>query len=454
MSRAQADIGAASDALSIFAAARDAGDATALRIGEQSLSFAQLARHVAVRLAELDLRGTTLYPLIGSNTLETLVTLYALLETRTAALLLHPRHTESERGAVLDAARDAGGSSDPDVAAVIYTSGTSGAPRGVVLTRSALRSSAEASAANLGWEDNDCWLLAMPLARVGGLSIVTRCLAARRAVALAPAFDARLLPDWIAQQRVTLISLVPTMLAKCLAEHPGWTPPSHLRAILLGGAAASPRLLAQAAQRGLPIVITYGCTETCSQVVTTPYLRRYAAASCGAGQALEGVQLRVAGGRIEVRGAMLMSGYLGEPALERDAWFDTGDLGEIDDQGWLHVHARRTDLIVSGGENIYPAEVERVLEICAGVVAAGVFGVADEIWGQTIAAALVVAADAPPDQAIIDHMVAHLAAYKRPRQVCVVPALPHTGAGKLDRQALRDMTAALRPLRSAGSTVD
>jgi O-succinylbenzoic acid--CoA ligase len=196
-------------------------------------------------------------------------------------------------------------------------------------------------------------------------------------------------------------------------------------------------------------VITYGCTETCSQVVTTPYLRRYATASCGAGQALEGVQLRIAGGHIEVRGEMLMSGYLGEPALERDAWFDTGDLGEIDDQGCLHVHARRTDLIVSGGENVYPAEVERVLETCAGVVAAGVFGVADETWGQTVAAALVVGADAPSDQALIDHLATHLAPYKRPRRICFVTALPHVGDGKLDRKALRESTHALRPLRTA-----
>ncbi len=438
------------DALSIFAAAREAGDATALRIGEQCFGFGQLAQRVRARLhsLRLDAHEGASFPLIGANTLDTLVTLYALLEARVAVLLLHPRQTEAERAAVLDAARHSGRTIHPDAAAAIYTSGTTGEPRGAVLTRAALLASAQASAANLGWRADDCWLLAMPVARVGGLSIVTRCLAARRCVALAPAFDARLLPQWIAEQRVTLVSLVPTMLMQCLDAHPDWTPPSQLRAILLGGAAASARLLQRAADRRLPIVITYGCTETCSQVVSTPYEKRYEAASQGAGTPLAGAQLRITDGRIEVRGPMLMAGYLGEPPLERGAWFDTGDLGEIDARGCLHVHSRRADLIVTGGENVYPAEVERVLEGCPGVAAAGVFGLPDETWGQTVAVALVADTVEPTEQALRDHLVEHLAPYKRPRKFCFVPALPQTSAGKLDRQALAALAAALRPLQS------
>ena len=440
------------DALSIFAAAHDAGEAIALRIGEQRFTFGQLADMARTRLRELDFdagEGAP-FPLIGTNTLQTLVTLYALLQARVPALLLHPRQTDNERSAVLIAAQRVGRVNNPDAAAVIYTSGTTGEPRGAVLTRAALLASAQASAANLGWQSDDCWLLAMPLARVGGLSIVTRSLVARSSIALASAFDARLLPHWIEQQRATLVSLVPTMLAQWLDAHPDWTPPPYLRAILLGGAAASARLLQRAADRRLPIIITYGCTETCSQVVTTPYELRYEAADHGAGKPLARAQVRIADGRIEVRGPMLMAGYLGEPALDPQAWFDTGDLGEIDARGCLHVHARRADLIVTGGENVYPAEVERVLEGCAGVAAAGVFGVPDEIWGQTVAAALIVDAVPPTDQAIIDHIGAHLAPYKRPRRVCFVQALPQTCAGKLDRQALASMTGTLRALRSVG----
>jgi o-succinylbenzoate---CoA ligase len=440
-----------SEALSIFAAARDAGEASALRVGDQRFSFGQIAERVRERLRALNLDAAprTPYPLTGSNTLETVVTLYALLHARVPALLLHPRLTDAERRAVLDAAARFDTTAYPDAAVVIYTSGTTGQPRGAVLTQAALLASARASAANMGWQDDDCWLLAMPLARIGALSIVTRCLAARRCVALAPAFDAQQLPRWIDEQRITLASLVPTMLAQCLDAHPGWTPPPHLRAIQLGGAAASSRLLQRAADRRLPIVITYGCTETCSQVASTPYARRYEAAAHGAGRPLPGVQLRIEDGRIEMRGPMRMAGYLGEPPLDPQAWFDTGDFGEIDAAGDLHVHARRADLIVTGGENVYPAEVERVLEGCPGIVAAGVFGVPDETWGQTVAAALVVGPAPPTDEAIVEHIAARLAPFKRPRAICVVETLPHTGADKLDRAALAALAGELRPLRAA-----
>lgn len=439
-----------SDALSIRAAAREAGDATALHDGEQGYSYAALARLTEQRMAALapQLRPGAAHPVVGSNTLDTLLTLYALLELRVPALLLHPRLTETEQAGERAATAQAAGSLPADAAAVLYTSGTTGRARGAVLTRSALLASAQASAANLGWSDDDCWLLAMPVARVGGLSIATRCLAVRRAVALAPAFDAALLPQWIARYRVTQLSLVPTMLAMVLDAHPGWVPPGHLRLLLLGGAAASNRLLARAAERRLPIVVTYGCTETCSQVAATPYDQRFDAAACGAGRPLPGVQLRVHEGHIQVRGPMLMAGYLGQPPLARDAWFDTGDLGELDAQGFLHLHARRADLIVTGGENVYPVEVERVLEACPGVHAAAVFGVADEVWGQTVAAALVAGAHPPSDEALLEHIVARLAPHKRPRRICFVPSLQHTAAGKLDRLALPALLPALRPLRA------
>ena len=434
-------------ALSIFAAAREAGDAVALRLGDREFSFGELADRVRDRLPCLDELPTVgpLLALTADSSLQTLITLYALLQARRPALLLQPRLTESERSALLVSAQAAvtAGAIDADrVAFVIHTSGTTGTPRGAVLGRAALLASARASAANMGWQPDDCWLLAMPLARVGGLAIVIRCLAARRCVALAPAFDALALPAWIVQQRITLASLVPTMLSQLLDAHPDWTPPAALRAIQLGGAAASPRLLERAAARGLPIVLTYGCTETCSQVAVTPYAHRHAPAAHGVGPALPGAQLRTAAGRIQVRGPMLMSGYLGEPARDAAAWFDTGDIGEIDDQGRLWLFARRSDLIITGGENVYPAEVEQVLEACAGVRAAAVFGLPDETWGQTVAAALVLEQPAPSAQTILAQAAARLAPHKRPRRLCLVDALPQTEAGKLDRAALAALAGA------------
>ncbi len=433
------------DPFSIFAAARDAPSAVALHAEGRRYTFAALAELTRARMQSFPHELAVPHALVGANALETIVTLYALLELRVPALLLHPKLTDAERVAEIDAAARAAHTLPSDAAVVMFTSGTTGQPRGAVLTRAALAASAQASAANLGWRDDDCWLLAMPLARIGGLSIVTRCLAARRAVALAPHFDAVRLPRWIEEARATLVSLVPTMLALLLDAHPDWTPPPFLRAVLVGGAAASEKLLARAAARRIPIVITYGCTETCSQVVATPYEGRFDAARFGAGRPLPGAEIRVAGGRIQVRGPMRMAGYLGEPPLAADAWFDTGDLGAIDAQRCLHVLGRSTELIVSGGENVYPAEVERVLESCPGVEAAGVFGVADDTWGQIVAAALV--ASAPPtDEALREHLASRLAAHKRPRLICFVPRLPVTPAGKLDRAASAALAPALRPL--------
>jgi O-succinylbenzoic acid--CoA ligase len=141
-----------------------------------------------------------------------------------------------------------------------------------------------------------------------------------------------------------------------------------------------------------------------------------------------------------------MAGYWNEPPLEPDAWFDTGDLGEFDAAGCLHVHARRADLIVTGGENVYPAEVERVLEAFPGIVATGVFGVPDDVWGQVVAAALVVEKAPPPDAALADFCRRELAPHKRPRQVCYVERLPVATSGKLDRRALAALTRELRAL--------
>ena len=436
------------EALSISAAARDAGDRIALHVGRDHYTFAQLADLAAARRAALtpELKPGRAFPLLGTNTLDTVVTLYALLEAHAPVLLLHPKVTEAERMAEVGATERAAGTLPADAAVILYTSGTTGQARGAVLTRAALLASAQASAANLGWEPDDCWLLAMPIARVGGLSILTRCLAARKAVALASGFDAALLPEWIERYRTTLVSLVPTMVTLLFEHYPDWRPPPFLRVVLVGGAEASPRLLKQAAQRRVPVVLTYGCTETCSQVVVTPYEQRFNPAPCGAGKPLPGAEVRVVDGRIEVRGPMRMAGYLGGERLDPAAWFDTGDLGVSDPAGGLHVRARRADLIVTGGENVYPAEVERVLEACHGIRAVAVFGVPDETWGQVVAAAFVAEGTAPTDEDLSGFLDHHLARHKRPRRIAFVAQLPQNGAGKLDRPALQRLVDVLRPL--------
>jgi O-succinylbenzoic acid--CoA ligase len=422
------------EAFSIFAAAREAPRRVGLHIGGRALSFDELAERTRERLKQLEAPPPGRpFVLIGPNALDTLLTLYALLERRIPALLLHPASTAVERDALLAGLRGQAPTLPADAAAILFTSGTTGTPRGAVLTQANLLASARASAANLGWQDDDCWQMCMPVARVGGLSIVTRCLAARRAVAVPPAFDAASWPQWLAGQRVTISSLVPTMLAKVLDAHPQWRAPAALRALLIGGAAAPQALLARAHAAGVPVIATYGMTEACSHVVATPYALRHRA-TIGAGRVLPGAQLRIVDGHIQIRGPMLMHGYVGQPPRGHDAWFDSGDLGELDAEGFLHVHARRTDLIVTGGDNVYPAEVERVLEACPGIAAATVLGLPDPTWGQTVAALLVAAGDgAPAPATLASHIEARLSPHKRPRRIAWVERLPLTAAGKPDR---------------------
>jgi o-succinylbenzoate---CoA ligase len=441
-----------SDPLSIVEAARDARERIGLRIAGRAYTFGELAALAQQRMREIapELRLGIPYPVVGQNTPHTLATIYALLELRAPMLMVHPRLKAPERDALLASAAQRGSVGYSDAAAVLFTSGTTGEPRAAVLSRAAFVASARASEANLGWDDDDCWLACMTVAHVGGLSIVTRCLMARRPVALSERFDALRFVAQVAEERATLASMVPTMLASVLAAHPGWRPPAHLRGILIGGAAAPRALLARAGALGVPVLPTYGLTETCSQVTTVSYAEGRPVIDAGSGAALPGAELRIVDGQIEVRGPMLMSGYWGESALPATGWFTTGDLGEIDAHGNLHVLARRSDLIVTGGENVYPAEVEQALEAIPGIAAAGVFGVPDEHWGQTVAAALV-ADRAVPEAMLFAHVDACLAPHKRPRRVCFVAKLPQTPGGKLDRRALSALAPALRPLPSPGA---
>jgi len=432
---------------SIQSAAREAPRRIGLRVGGEEFDFATLAALAAARAAELDWPAPGRpYPLTGSNSLATAITLYALLEAGVPALMLHPKLTGVERAALLAQAEAITEPLPPGAAAVLFTSGTTGTPKAAVITQTALVASARTSSANIGWQPDDCWQMCMPIARVGGLSILTRCLAARTAVAIAPAFDAKSWPDTLAEQAVTLTSLVPTMLTKVFEASPDWRAPARLRALLLGGTSASHKLLTRAHEAGVPVITTYGMTEACSHVVATPYGERHQA-SIGSGKPLAGAAVRVDRGHIQVRGPMLMHGYWGQAPLDRQAWFDTGDLGEFDSHGYLHVHARRSDLIVTGGDNVYPVEVEHALETIPGLRAATVLGLPDELWGQTVAALLVAEGEPPADEALCAAIGERLSPHKRPRHIAFVAALPQTAAGKPDRRPASALALGLRPIK-------
>lgn len=429
--------------------------------------------HVAPRAAAIGatpVAVVAVVAVVAAPRVETIVALWALWELGLVTLLVHPRLTPTERA---ELAGDAAWTLDetwsdadlpepagePVVAgphpadrplAVVYTSGSSGRPKGVTLSRSAFEASARASEANLGWHEGDRWLLSTPIAHVGGLSVLTRCLLARRTVVLAPwaGSDVGAFAETVSRHRVTLLSLVPTILYRLFEADGGWRLPDHVRAALLGGAPASGALLREAAARGVPALTTYGMSEACSQVATQR-LGTPPGEGQGVGPPLPGVDVRIEGGEIQVRGPTMMSGYLGggDPRLE-GGWFPTGDLGALDERGCLHVLGRRSDTIITGGENVSPREVERVLEELPGVAQACVFAIDDERWGQIVAAALVPNAPGSLDEGALAAAVAsRLAPHKRPRQVAVVRGLPTDASGKVRRREAAGLFAGeLRPL--------
>lgn len=450
----------------IFEAAREAPDRVALITPEETWTFHELSIRVRAAFDELAEAGSAAgerVVLQAYNSATSVVRLLALGHVGATAVLLHPKLTEAETAALVEdaephavwrdrverVARVSSSASRETPLAMLYTSGTTGRPKGAMLSRAAFEASARASEKNLGWRDDDRWVLCLPVCHVGGLSVITRCVMARRAVVLLPRFDAGAVLDAVVTHRGTILSVVPTMLRALLdADRDGVMP--RLRVVLSGGALTPRALLERCARARVRVLTTYGLTEACSQV-TTQRTREGEDAFVvhdDAGVALGGTRVEVVDGagevvaagrvgRIRVKGPQLMTGYWKHPPLG-DAWLDTGDLGSLDAHGNLRLSARRTDLIVTGGENVYPAEVEQVIDSLAGVRVSLVFGLADETWGQLVAAAIVREEGASRDEdawlrETHEAISQKLASHKRPRRVCVVDELPLRSNGKVDR---------------------
>jgi O-succinylbenzoic acid--CoA ligase len=434
-------------AFSVRDAAAEFPDRVALVCPEMSWTYAELAADIAEQstaLAEAFSRTGRPCYLVGERSVVALQTLYAALDAGVPLYLVHPRWTEPERArAVARSGPNEASLRGSGLLAFVHTSGSTGTPKAIALSAAAFEASAAASATNLGWQDQDRWLLAMTPAHVGGLSIVTRCLAARRTVVVAAPgrFEPGALLDLVARQGVTLLSLVPTMLSRLmdlLDGRPG-TFPSSLRAILVGGGPIPRQLLARCRAAGVAAVATYGLTETCSQVATqSPSNERPGA------PALPGVDLVIREGEIHVGGPTLLSGVLVNghvrpPAL-RDGRYPTGDLGRLLD-GRLHVFGRADDRIITGGENVDPAEVESALQSLPGVSSAVVFGVPDDEWGQVVSAAIVpVSAELEPEE-VVEALREHVSGFRLPRRWHILEEAPMTATGKIDRLAV---IAALR----------
>ncbi|MDO8389903.1 MAG: AMP-binding protein [Actinomycetota bacterium] len=300
---------------------------------------------------------------------------------------------------------------EPGDALVMATSGSTGTPKGVILTHAAVAASAAATTARLGTSSADTWLACLPLAHVGGMSVVTRALHTGARLVVHDGFDARAV-EAAARQGATVVSLVATALAR--------VDPALFRVIVLGGS-RPPAALPPNTHT------TYGLTETGSGVVYD-------------GRALDGVEVQIAAdGEVLLRGPMLCREYRdGTTPLDPDGWLHTGDLGRWQPDGRLHVDGRRGEMIITGGENVWPEAVEAVLATHPRVADVAVAGVPDPEWGQRVVA-WVVPEGGPPSLTDLKSLVSErLPAFCAPKELRLVDSLPRTALGKVQRYRLAD----------------
>jgi O-succinylbenzoic acid--CoA ligase len=366
----------------------------------------------------------------GSSASPLLAELDDLLNGRASALV--PVGADDSAMAALRVGEDI----DDDVALVVTTSGTTGAPKGALLTAAALTASAEATHDRLGGPGR--WLLALPSYHIAGIQVLVRSLLAGTVpveLDVSTGFDINQLPSAVDElgsgRRYT--ALVATQLAKALDDPAAAAALAGLDAVLIGGGPAPRPVLDAAASAGVNVVRTYGMSETAGGCVYD-------------GVPLDGVKVRVdPDGRIVLGGPTLAKGYRNAPdpdPFAEPGWFRTDDIGVVDDSGVLSVLGRVDDAISTGGLTVLPQPVEAALRTHPAVADCAVFGVADERLGQRVAAAIVVAdgCAAPSLDALRTHVMRTLDHTAAPREMHVVDALPMRGIGKVDRSALVRLT--------------
>ncbi len=376
-----------------------------------------------------------------------IILIHALMKTGAVLLPISPKLSSEERARAIESCGVSVDLDDPgkltqteadlpllgehdmsDPHCRILTSGSTGMPHTVSLSYGNHLFSAMGSAFNIGVDPSDRWLCALPTSHISGLSIVMRSVIYGTAMVLQDRFEPSAITQAIEEDGVTVISLVSTMLLRLLNDGVDLSAP---RAILVGGGPVPQSALREALDRGARVIQTYGLTETCSQVTTLEVAE--ARRKVGSvGRPLLTSHLRIQGGEILVQGPTVSAG-----ALDADGWLHTGDVGRIDEDGFLYVQGRTDEMIISGGENVIPGEVEDVLLQHPGILEAAVIGRPDPEWQQAVTAVVVTANDA---QIGLDELRGHcegkLAPYKIPKRIEVVGELPKTPSGKLHRAAL------------------
>jgi O-succinylbenzoic acid--CoA ligase len=378
------------------------------------------------------------------------VLLHALMKLGAVALPLSPQLTEAERSAVLAAERPAVDLNDAaeltqteadlpllgehdmdDLQCRILTSGSAGEPRPVSLTYGNFLFSAVGSAFNLGVDPRDRWLCCLPLSHVAGLSIILRSVIYGTTAVLLDGYETEQVATTLVSGDISVVSLVPTQLIRLLEAGADLSRP---RALLIGGGPVPEKALHEALDRGATVVQTYGMTETCSQVTTLA--PEDAARKVGsAGRPLLTTHVRIEDGEILVQGPTVS-----REALDSDGWLHTGDLGRIDEEGFLYVTGRSSEVIVTGGENVMPAEVEAVLISHPAVADAAVVGRPDPEWQEAVWALVVLNGETEAsEEELRSHCSESLAGFKVPKRVDFVSGLPRTASGKLVRRQLPEL---------------
>lgn len=327
---------------------------------------------------------------------------------------------------------------------IVFTSGSGGRSKGVRLSLRNLYFNALGSNENIPMAPGDTWLLSLPLFHVGGLGILFRCLVAQSRIYVSHRFDIQEANRLIEAGAVTHLSLVPSMLTQLLHERNGRGFAKAPKAILLGGAPVSEDLLRTIRDLKLPVIVSYGMTETASQITATRLddAPEYLSTS---GRALQFRAVRIeqepnsTSGEICVRGEVISNGYIGDTQLPltHDGWLRTGDIGAIDREGYLTVQGRKDGMFISGGENVFPEEVEKLVAGLPGVTAAAVVAIDDPNWGKRP----VLFIESDNTSTIDEHEIAtilstQLAKFKLPDRILIVEQLPRTTLDKIDRAAL------------------
>ncbi|MDF2557158.1 MAG: menE [Bacillales bacterium] len=453
---------------------------SALEFEDEKWSFRELEDVVICygeKLSEFGVRAGETVALYGNNRPETVFLIHALLYIGAPILMLNTRLTKHEIMwqlnhaqvkklisvkkqefedvqviAVEDIVHVQGKKftikesvKSDEVATIMYTSGTTGYPKAVLQSFGNHYHSAISSCENLTLDEKDKWLCVMPLYHVSGLSILLRSVIVGLSVYLQEGFDEDDANTAIENRGITITSVVASSLSRMMKK-PFYYPISF-KGMLLGGGPASAELLEKCKDLGVAVFLSYGMTETCSQIVTLrpeDVLRKIGSAGkpipgCKVKILIDGIECNPENsGEIVVKGPNVTTGYLHGEKSEafQDGWFHTGDIGYLDKEGFLYVQDRRSDLFISGGENVYPAEIESVLMSFPQVMDVGVVGVPDEKWGS-VPVAFVVLEKLVSIEDLSCFCQKRLAKYKVPKKFYLVKKLPRNASGKLLRKELR-----------------